>query len=41
MTTEFKPNVLGTPGVDITAMDPAVEIKNMEDERKEMARSLR
>lgn len=41
MTTDFKPNVLGTPGGDITAVDPAVAINNMEDELKEMARSLR
>ncbi len=41
MTTEFKPIVLGKPGGDVTAVDPVVAIKNMEDELKQMARSLR
>lgn len=41
MTTEFRPDVLGTPAVDVKTMDPAVAVKKMEDDLKEMARSLR
>ena len=41
MTTEFKPDVLGTPGANLREVDPEEAIKKMEDELTEMARSLR
>ncbi len=41
MTTEFRPDVLGRPGIDLKDVDPAAAIKMMEDELTEMARSLR
>ena len=41
MATEYRPDVLGSPGADVKSMDPEVAIKKMEDELKEMAQSLR
>ena len=41
MSTEYRPDVLGSPGADVKSMDPEVAIKKMEDELKEMAQSLR
>jgi hypothetical protein len=41
MTTEYRPDVLGSTGTDVKSMDPEVAIKKMEDELTAMAQSLR
>lgn len=41
MTTEYRPDVLSSPEVDVKSMDPEVAIVKMEDDLKAMAQSLR
>ena len=41
MATEYRPDVLGTPGMDVKSVDPKVAIEKMEDELKETAHSMR
>ena len=41
MTTEYRPDVLGSTSADVKSMDPEVAIQKMEDELKAMAKSLR
>lgn len=41
MTTDYRPDVLGSPGSDVNSVDPKIAIEKMEDELKEMARSMR
>ena len=41
MTTEYRPDVLGSNSADVKSMDPEVAIQKMEDELKAMAQSLR
>jgi hypothetical protein len=41
MTTEYRPDVLSSPEVDVKSMDPDVAIVKMEDDLKAMAQSLR
>ena len=41
MATEFRTTAAGTPGVDISKLDPKAAIQKMEDELREMAASLR
>jgi hypothetical protein len=41
MTTEYRPDVLATPEMDVKSVDPKVAIEKMEDDLKEMAHSMR
>jgi hypothetical protein len=41
MVTEYRPDVIGKPGEKPETVDPEKAIRNMENELREMAKSLR